>query len=119
MNSPADSLKEKLCLFQRNSKDALFAFLFRPPSETPVSKVGSFLFLAIAYVAGVFHWAWLINFGKVQHRYIDWQMFYGFYQVTQNALIKGSIPYFMPNLYKGTNPFLAVPATDLFPSIYL
>jgi hypothetical protein len=119
MNPSADSLKEKLYLFQQNSKNALFAFLFRPPSETPVSKIGGFLFLAIAYLAGVFHWAWLINFGKVQHRYIDWQMFYDFYQVTQNALVKGSIPYFMPNLYKGTNQFLAVPATDLFPSIFL
>ncbi len=119
MSTPIKSLKEKLYLAQQNLKNVLFAFLFRLPPETPVSKIGSFLFLAITYLAGVFHWAWLINFGKVQHRYIDWQMFYDFYQVTQNALIEKSIPYFMPYNYKGTNQFLAVPATDLFPSVYL
>lgn len=97
----------------------MFEFLFRPSSETLVSKMGNLLFLAIAYLAGIFHWAWLINYGKVQNRYIDWQMFYNFYQVTQNALIEKSIPYFMPQTYKGTNQFLAVHATDLFPTIYL
>jgi hypothetical protein len=119
MSAQIDSLKEKLCSYQQNLKDGLFEFLFRPPSEAPVSKMGNLLFLAIAYLGGVFHWAWLINYGKVQHRYMDWQMFYDFYRVTQSALIEKSIPYFMPYFYKGTNQFLAVPATDLFPTIYL
>jgi len=119
MSTQINSFKEKLFSFHQNLKNGLFEFLFRPPSETSVSKIGNLLFLAIAYLGGMFHWAWLINYGKVQHRYMDWQMFYDFYQVTQGALIEKTIPYFMSYFYKGTNQFLAVPATDLFPTIYL
>jgi hypothetical protein len=100
-------------------KKLFFEFLFRPASETLVSKAGNYLILGVAYLGGVFHWAWLINYGKVQDRYIDWQMFYDFYKVTQNSLIDKSIPYFMSHSYKGTDQFLSVPATDLFPTIYL
>jgi len=119
INTSVDSLKEQLCLFQQRLKIGLFEFLFRPPSETLVSKAGNYLVLGVAYLAGVFHWARMINYGKVENRLIDWQMFYDFYQVTQNALIEKSIPYFMPYFYKGTDQFLAIPATDLFPTIYL
>jgi len=119
MSTQVDSLKEKFHLSQQSLKNGLFAFLFRPASETLVSKVGNLLFLAVTYLAGLFHWAWLINYGKVQDRYIDWQMFYDFYRVTQDALIEKSIPYFMPYFYKGTNQFLSIPATDLFPTIFL
>ncbi len=119
INTQTGSLREKFYLSQQNLKNGLFEFLFRPPSGTLVSKAGNYLVMGIAYLGGMFHWAWLINYGKVQYRYIDWQMFYDFYQVTQNALIEKSIPYFMPYTYKGTNQFLAIPATDLFPTIYL
>lgn len=119
MNTQTDPLKETFCGFQRKIKSGLYKFLFRLPSETLISKTGNLLFLAIAYLAGVFHWAWLINYGKVQHRYIDWQKFYDFYGVIQNALVEKSIPYFMLQTYKGTDQFLALPETDLFPTIYL
>ena len=119
MNTQVISLKEKLHLFQQNLRNGLFAFLFRPPSEDRVSRFGNFLFLALVYLGGLFHWAWLINFGKVKQRYIDWQMFYDFYQATQTALIENSIPFFMSYYYKGTNQFLAIPATDLSPTIFL
>jgi hypothetical protein len=55
----------------------------------------------------------------VSFKFLDWQMFYDFYRVTQEALIEKSIPYYMPYFYKGTNQFLAVPTTDLFPTVYL
>jgi hypothetical protein len=119
MNPSADSLKEKLCLFQQNWKNKFFEFLFRPPSGTLVSKIGNYLVLCIAYLAGVFHWAWLINYGSIQFKYMDWEMFFNCYQVIQKALVENSIPYFMPYFFKGTNQFLSFPSTDLFPTIFL
>ena len=113
-----NEIKEKWQLPVESFKNGLFKLLFRPASETLASKTGNYLVFGMTYLAGVFHWAWLINYGKVQYRYIDWQMFYDFYQVTQKALIENSIPYFMPYNYKGTDQFLSVPATDLFPTIY-
>lgn len=118
MNSPFDLLKEENLLHPSNLKSRLFGFLFGPLSESHLSKAGSYLVLGTAYLAGMFQWVWLINFGNVHGRLIDWQMFYDFYKVTQDALIEKNIPYFMPYFYKGTNQFLAIPATDLFPTIY-
>jgi hypothetical protein len=118
MNSPVDLLKEEILLHPSNLKSRLFGFLFGPLSESHLSKTGNYLVLGTAYLTGMFQWVWLINFGNVHGRLIDWQMFYDFYKVTQDALIEKSIPYFMPYFYKGTNQFLAIPATDLFPTIY-
>jgi hypothetical protein len=119
MNTQFDETKRGISLSLQDLKNKFFEFLFRPASETLVSKAGNYLILGVVYLGGVFHWAWLINYGKVQYRYIDWQMFYDFYQVTQKALIENSIPYFMPYNYKGTDQFLSVPATDLSPTILL
>ena len=119
MNTQANSLKEKLYLSQHNLKNGLFAFLFRPLPETPVSKVGNYLILCITYLAGMVYWAWLINFGNIQFKYMDWGMFFDCYRVIKNALAENSIPYFMPYIFKGTNQFLAFPSTDLFPTIFL
>ena len=119
MNTQVGSLKEKLYSSQQNLKTGLFAFLFRSPSETPVSKTGNYLVLCIAYLAGVFHWAWLINFGRMHDKYMDWQKFFDYYGVIKKALTEGSIPYFMPYFFKGTNQFLAIPETDLSPTIFL
>ena len=119
MNSPIDSPNQKTGLFQQSFKAGFFEFLFRPPSETSMSKIGSFLILAIAYMAGVFHWAWLINFGKVHFKFMDWEMFFNCYQVIQKGFAENSIPYFMPYFFKGTNQFLAFPSTDLFPTVFL
>jgi len=114
-----DSLKEKLYLSRQNLKNVLFAFLFRPSSETPTSRMGNLLFLAIVYLGGLFHWAWLINFGNIQFKYMDWQKFFDYYGVIQKALHEGAIPYFMPYYFKGTNQFLAIPETDLSPTVFL
>jgi len=119
MNIQVNSLKEKLYLSQQNLKNGLFEFLFRSPSETLVSKIGNYLVLAVAYLAGVFHWAWLINYGRIHFKYMDWEMFFSCYQVIQKALAENSIPYFMPYFFKGTNQFLAFPSTDLFPTVFL
>lgn len=119
MNTQVDSLKEKLHLFQLNLKNAIFAFLFRPPTEKLASKTGSYLVLGITYVIGMFHWAWFISFGNVRDRYADWEKFFEYYEVTQNALLEKSVPYFMPYFYKGTNQFLAIPETDLSPTVLL
>ncbi len=119
MNIQVNSLKEKLYLSQQNLKNGLFEFLFRSPSETLVSKIGNYLVLAVAYLAGVFHWAWLINYGRIHFKYMDWEMFFRCYQVIQKALAENSIPYFMPYFFKGTNQFLAFPSTDLFPTVFL
>jgi len=119
MNTSADSLKEKFHLSQQSLKNGLFAFLFRPASETLVSKTGNYLVLCLAYLAGVFHWAWLINFGDIQFKFMDWEMFFDCYRVIQNALAENSIPYFMPYYFKGTDQFLAFPSTDLFPTVFL
>ncbi len=119
MSTQIDSLKEKLGLFQQNLKNKFFEFLFRPPSKEYLSKIGSYFILGITYLAGVFHWAWLLNYGRIEIRFIDWQMFYDFYEVIQKALAENTIPYFMPYFYKGTNQFLAIPATDLSPTVFL
>jgi hypothetical protein len=119
MNAQNDSLKEKFCLPAQTLRNGLFEFLFRPPSETLISKTGNYLFLSIAYLAGMFHWVWFVHFGNVANRYIDWQKFFEFYEVTQSALLEKSIPYFMPYFHKGTNQFLAIPETDLSPTILL
>jgi len=118
MNPPMASLKEKLLMSGQNLKNRLFELLFRPTSETLVSKTANYLVLAIVYLAGVFHWAWLINFGKIRVKYMDWQKFFDYYGVIKNALAENAIPYFMPYLYKGTNQFLAIPETDLSPTIF-
>ena len=119
MNTQADSLKEKLSLFQQKLKNGLFAFLFRPLPENSASKIGSNLILCIAYLAGLFLWAWLINFGNIQFKYMDWQKFFDYYGVIKSALAENSIPYFMPHYFKGTNQFLALPETDLSPTVFL
>ena len=117
-NTQADSLKGKLYLSQLNLKNALFEFLFRPPSETSVSRIGNYFILGVIYLIGVFHWAWLINYGRVHVKYFDWQKFFDYYGVIKKALIESAIPYFMPYSYKGTNQFLAIPETDLSPTIF-
>ncbi len=119
MNAPVDSLKEKIYLSQQDFKNSFFKFLFRPPSDELTSKAGNYLVLGIAYVFGMFHWAWFVFFGNVQDRYADWQKFFEFYQVIQNALYEKSVPYFMPYIFKGTNQFLAIPETDLSPTVLL
>ena len=115
----ADTLNEKANREQRGLKNGLFTFLFRSPSETLLSKTGNYLVLGMAYLAGVFHWAWLINFGKLHFKYMDWQKFYDYYGVIKKAMDENTIPYFMPYYFKGTNQFLAVPETDLSPTIFL
>ena len=119
MNLSVDSLKKKLGLSQQNLKNKFFEFLFLPPSKEYLSKIGSYFVLGISYLAGMFHWAWLMNYGRIEIRFIDWQMFFDFYKVIQEALAEKTIPYFMPYFYKGTNQFLAIPATDLSPTVFL
>ncbi len=119
MNASINPLKEKFRTFQGNLKNKLFELLFRPSSETLVSKTVNYLVLCMAYLGGVFHWAWLINYGRVHVKYFDWQKFFDYYGVIQKALFEKSIPYFMPYSYKGTNQFLAIPETDLSPTIFL
>lgn len=118
MNTPAD-LKEKPCLSLQSLRNGLFEFLFRPPSEKLVSKTGSYLVLGMTYLMGVFHWGWLLNYGRLDFKYMDWQKFFDYYGVIQKALVENTVPYFMPYLYKGTNQFLALPETDLSPTILL
>ena len=67
-------------------KGKLFEVLFRPPSEALVSRVGNYLVLCLAYLAGIFHWAWLINYGRVSVKYFDWQKFFDYYGVIKKAL---------------------------------
>ena len=119
MNTPVNSIQEKLGSSRQNIKARLFAFLFHAPSGTLLSKIGNYLVLGIAYLVGMFCWAWLINFGNIQFKYMDWEMFFACYEIIQRALADNSIPYFMPYFFKGTNQFLAFPATDLFPTIFL
>jgi hypothetical protein len=114
-----NELKEKWQSPVENFKSGLFEFLFRPASETLVFKAGNYLILGVAYLGGVFHWAWLINYGRVHVKYMDWEMFFNCYEVIQRALVENVIPYFMPFSFKGTNQFLAFPSTDLFPTIFL
>jgi len=106
-------------LFQQNLKNRLFGFLFRVPTQNLPSHIGNYFVLGIAYFAGAFHWAWFLNYGRVEYKYIDWQKFFDYYGVIQKALAEKTIPYFMPYFYKGTNQFLAIPETDLSPTIFL
>jgi hypothetical protein len=119
MNSPIDLPNEKIGLSQQNFKNNFFEFLFRSSSKGYLSKIGNYFILGIIYLAGAFHWAWLLNYGKIEIRFIDWQMFYDFYAVIQKAMAEHTVPYFTPQFYKGTNQFLAIPATDLFPTVFL
>ncbi len=119
MSTQVNSLKEKLFLFQQNLKNGLFEFLFRPPPGTLVSKAGNYLVLGVAYLIGAFHWAWIINYGRVHVKYFDWDMFFNCYRIIQKALAENAIPYFTPYFFKGTDQFLAFPSSDLFPTIFL
>ncbi len=119
MNSPIDSLNQKIGLSQPSFKDRFYQFLFQSASRGYLSKIGSYFILGILYLMGAFHWAWLLNYGKIEIWFIDWQMFYDFYAVVQKAMAEQTIPYFTPQFYKGTNQFLAIPATDLSPTIFL
>jgi len=119
MDAQNTSSKEKLHLFQQNLKNRLFGFLFRVPTQNLPSHIGNYFVLGIAYFAGAFHWAWFLNYGRVEYKYIDWQKFFDYYGVIQKALAEKTIPYFMPYFYKGTNQFLAIPETDLSPTIFL
>jgi len=119
MSTPIDSFNEKPLAPGKNLKSGLFELLFRPSSETLISKTGNYLLLAVAYLGGVFHWAWLINYGEIHYKYMDWQKFYNYYLVIQKALAEKFIPYFIPFHYKGTNQFLAIPEIDLSPTILL
>lgn len=100
-------------------KSLIFKFIFLPPTPNLISKIGHYVLLGLAYLAGVFHWAWLLNYGRVDYKYSDWQKFFDYYGVIQKALAEKSIPYFMPHFYKGTNQFLAIPETDLSPTVFL
>jgi hypothetical protein len=119
MNTQVDSRKEKFYLSQHNLKSKLFEFLFLPTSGDHLSKVGSYFVLGMIYLMGVFHWSWLINFGKLRVKYMDWEKFFDYYGVIKKALTENTLPYFMPYFYKGTNQFLAIPETDLTPTIFL
>lgn len=114
-----NELNEKSQSPVENFKDGLYEFLFRPPSEKLVSKAGNYFVLGIAYIVGMFHWAWLINYGKIDYKYMDWDMFFNCYKVIQKSLAENSIPYFMPYFYKGTNQFFSFPSTDIFPTVFL
>jgi hypothetical protein len=118
MNTHID-LKQKIYLSLQNLKNGLFEFLFRPPSKKLASKTGGYLVLGMTYLVGVFHWGWLLNYGRLHYKYMDWQKFFDYYGIIQKALIENTIPYFMPYFYKGTNQFLALPETDLSPTIIL
>jgi len=104
---------------EENLKSLLFKFCLQSPAPNLKTKIGNYFVLGIAYFAGAFHWAWFIYFGNVRERFIDWQKFLDYYEVIQKALLETSIPYFMPHFYKGTNQFLALPETDLSPTIVL
>lgn len=119
MSSPITPFKEKLLVTAQNFKNGLYEFLFRPPSKGHLSNIGSYFVLGMTYLMGVFHWAWLINYGRIDVKYFDWDMFFSCYQVIKKALAENAIPYFMPYSFKGTNQFLAFPSTDLFPTIFL
>ena len=118
MNTHID-LKQKIYLSLQNLKNGLFEFLFRPPSKKLASKTGGYLILGMTYLVGVFHWGWLLNYGRLHYKYMDWQKFFDYYGIIQKALIENTIPYFMPYFYEGTNQFLALPETDLSPTIIL
>lgn len=119
MSTQIDSLKEKLILSHQNLKNGLYEFLFRQPAPSYGSKSANYFVLGVAYLVGVFHWGWLLNYGRVQYKFMDWQKFFDYYGVIRKALAEGAIPYFMPYFHKGTNQFLAVPETDLSPTVLL
>jgi hypothetical protein len=114
-----NEIKEKWQSPVENIKSGLFEFLFRPASEALISKAGNYMILGVAYLGGVFHWAWLINYGRVDVKYMDWDMFFNCYKVIQKALSESAIPYFTRYFFKGTDQFLAFPSSDLFPTIFL
>lgn len=102
-----------------NLKSLLFKFCFQSPEPNLKTKIGNYFVLGIAYFAGAFHWAWLINFGNVKYRFSDWQLIINYYEVIQQALAEKSIPYFMPGFHLGTNQFLGILETDLSPTVLL
>jgi hypothetical protein len=119
MNAISNSFKEKLDFSRQSIKNELFGFLFRPSSGGYFPKLGNYLVLGLTYLVGWFPLVQLLNFGNVEGRLIDWQKFYDFYGVIQISLTENTIPFFMPYFYKGTNQFLAIPETDLSPTILL
>ncbi|NIQ02968.1 MAG: hypothetical protein GWM98_08995, partial [Nitrospinaceae bacterium] len=96
-----------------------YEFMFRPIGPGRLAQIGHTLVLGLIYLAGAFHWAWLMNYGNVTYKYIDWQKFYDYYAVIQKALLDKAVPFFIPHFYKGTNQFLAIPETDLSPAVFL
>ena len=119
MNLPARPQKKSPERFGQNFKRQLFGFVFRSPSSGVGSRMADYCLLGIAYLAGVFHWAWILNYGRVDYKFFDWQKFFDYYGVLKKALMENSIPWFMPHYYKGTNQFLAIPETDLSPTTFL
>jgi hypothetical protein len=114
-----NELKEKPQSPIENFKNRIYKFGFHPPTQDILSKAGNYLILGIVYVIGAFHWGWLLNYGRLHYKYMDWEKFFDYYGVIQKALIENTIPYFMPYFYKGTNQFLSIPETDLSPTIFL
>lgn len=85
------------------------------------------LVLAGLYGSGIAHWIWFFNGGELTLQAFDWPKEAMYFQVLQNALREGRLPYHIqmpaeyvkefPHLARGR--FLGLPETTLSPQIVL
>ena len=73
----------------------------------------------LLYLLGFFQWLYFFRFGSFIFYSFDWPKQYEYYLVLKHALNTHVIPYHISQLIQGTNRFLAIPETNLFPSILL
>ena len=86
-------------------------------SKSGEIKPRIFAALILLCIAGVSHWIYFFNFGSITFLTNDWSKEYSYYYILQQALINHSIPYHISQAIQGTNRFLAIPETNLFPTI--
>ena len=88
-----------------------------PPSYK--YKISTFFCLSVFFLIGAVHWILFFNCGRLSFQNHDWPKEYKYYSIFQQALRRGTIPYYVSDSFQDTNRFLAIPETVLSPQIFL
>jgi hypothetical protein len=98
---------------------SLTDLFFSRPDSSGHKAARTYALIAAMFLAGGVHWILFFDYGRIPFEGGDWPKEHLYYQVLQEAVQTGTVPYHVDQQIQTTHRFLALPEKVLSPQILL
>lgn len=99
--------------------NSLTDLFFSRPDSSGHKAARTYALIAAMFLAGGVHWILFFDYGRIPFEGGDWPKEHLYYQVLQEAVQTGTVPYHVDQQIQTTHRFLALPEKVLSPQILL